>query len=224
MAENKPETKKSSKELWLVLIFVDIIALCVFSYFIYASFMNNGQKTVQVKRDAKTNDFVLEEVNLVEPTKKETKQEPKKVPAKEVKKEVKQEPVKEVKQEPAPEVKTVKEEVKKETKTETQETKTETAPVNQTVQKEAKESYVISGTGKWRKVTFRYFDEAKSVSIVSGFTMRKPQALKKVKGVWEVTLTIAPGTYKYMFIVDGAEVKDPYNKQEESGRSVINIK
>jgi len=62
------------------------------------------------------------------------------------------------------------------------------------------------------------------VSIVSGFTMRKPQALKKVKGVWEATLTIAPGTYKYMFIVDGQEVKDPYNKQEESGRSVIVIK
>ena len=213
MAEN---TKKSSKELWLVLIFVDIIALCVFSYFIYASFMNNGQKSVQMKRDAKTNDFVLEEIDLSEPAKKEVKQEPQK--------EVK-EPAKEVKQEPEPEVKTTpQEEVKPLPKKEPQEVKTEAEPAKQTVQKEAKESYTISGTGKWRKVTFRYFGDANDVAIVSGFTMRKPQALKKVKGIWEVTLTIAPGTYKYMFVVDGTEVKDPYNKQEESGRSVINIK
>ena len=214
------ETKKSSKELWLVLIFVDIIALCVFSYFIYASFMNNGQKTVQVKRDAKTNELVLEEVDLTESAKKEVK--------KEIKQDLTKEPVKEVKQESVPEVKTLNEEVKQEPKKEVQEAKTEVAPAKepakQTMQKEAKESFVISGTGKWRKVTFKYFGEAKSVAIVSGFTMRKPQALKKVKGVWETTLTIAPGTYKYMFIVDGQEVKDPYNKQEDSGRSVINIK
>jgi len=221
MAENKPETKKSSKELWLVLIFVDIVALCVFSYLIYASFMNNGQKTVQIKRDAKTNEFVLEEIDLSEPAKKEVKKESKEEP----KKETKQEPEKEVKQEPASEVKTApKEEAKPLPKKEPQEVKTEPAPAKQTAQKEAKESYTISGTGKWRKVTFRYFENANSVSIVSGFTMRKPQALKKVKGIWEVTLTIAPGTYKYMFVVDGTEVKDPYNKQEESGRSVINIK
>lgn len=227
MSENKPETKKSSKEIWLVLIFVDIIALCILSYFIYVSFVNNGQKTVQVKRDAKTNEFVLEEIDLTEPAKKETKKETKK----ESVKETKQEPAKEVKQEPAPEVKTVKEEAKQEPKKEAQPVKTEAAPAKETTTqtaqketKETKESFVISGTGKWRKVTFRYFEDAKSVSIVSGFTMRKPQALKKVKGVWETTLTIAPGTYKYMFIVDGQEVKDPYNKQEESGRSVIVIK
>lgn len=219
MAENKPETKKSSKELWLVLIFVDIIALCVFSYFIYASFMDNGQKSVQIKRNPKTNEVTLEEVNLVEPAKKEVKQEPKKAPVKEVKQEVKQEVAPEVKPQEKEEAKpTPKQEVKeiKEAKPAKENTQKET--------KETKESYVISGTGKWRKVTFKYFDDAKNVSIVSGFTMRKPQALKKIKGVWETTLTIAPGTYKYMFIVDGQEVKDPYNKQEESGRSVIVIK
>lgn len=207
MTENNTENKKSSKELWLVLIFVDIIALCVFSYFIYASFMNNGQKTVQIKRDVKTNDIFLEEVNLAEPVKKETPKEP----------------IKEIKPEKEPEVKTVQEGNKLPAK-EIQETRKETAPVQQIAQKEDKQSYIISGTGKWRKVIFRYFDDAKEVAIVSGFTMRKPQTLKKIKGVWETTLTIAPGTYKYMFIIDGQEVKDPYNKQEESGRSVIVIK
>ena len=212
MAENKPETKKSSKEIWLVLIFVDIIALCVFSYFIYASFMDNGQKTVQIKRNAKTNDVVLEEINLTAPKKAE--------PKKEVKQEHQKEQVKEVKQNVISEEKAPVQEI---AKAEPKEIK-EVAPVKENVQKEAKESFVISGTGKWRKVTFRYFDDANSVAIVSGFTMRKQQPLKKVKGVWETTLTIAPGTYKYMFIVNGNEVKDPYNKQEESGRSVIVIK
>ena len=54
--------------------------------------------------------------------------------------------------------------------------------------------------------------------------MRKQSPLKKVNGIWETTLTIAPGIYNYMFVVDGNEVKDPYNKQENNGRSVINIK
>ncbi len=207
---NNPE-KKTSKDLWLVLIFVDIIALCVFSYFIYTSFANAGKKSVQIKHDAKTEELFLEEIDLTEPE-KETKKEPKQETKKEEVKEVKQEKVSEVKPQ-------VKEEKKEETKEEVKE-----IPALVTVKQEAKESFKISGTGKWRKVTFRYFDDAKKVAIVSGFTMRKPQNLKKVNGVWEATLTIAPGTYKYMFVVDGKEVKDPYNKQEENGRSVIIIK
>ncbi len=203
--------KKTSKDLWLVLIFVDIIALCVFSYFIYTSFANAGKKSVQIKHDAKTEELFLEEIDLTEPE-KETKKEPKQETKKEEVKEVKQEKVSEVKPQ-------VKEEKKEETKEEVKE-----IPALVTVKQEAKESFKISGTGKWRKVTFRYFDDAKKVAIISGFTMRKPQNLKKVNGVWEATLTIAPGTYKYKFVVDGKEVKDPYNKQEENGRSVIIIK
>ena len=210
MVETNSETKKTSKDLWLVLIFVDIIALCVFSYFIYTSFANAGKKSIQIRHDAKTEDIFLEEIDLSEPEKPLQKE-----PKKEIFQEVKEEA-----QEPKPEVKPqVKEEKKEDKKEEVKEVAT-----TPTVKQETKESYLISGTGKWRKVTFRYFGEAKNVAIVSGFTMRKPQNLKKVKGVWEATLTIAPGTYKYMFIVDGKEVKDPYNKQEESGRSVINIK
>ena len=213
MAENNQEKKKSSKDLWLVLIFVDIIALCVFSYFIYASFAGNGNKKVQIKHDAKTEDVFLEEIDLTEilpsqekETSKETKKEIKEAPVV-IKQEVK-ETVQEVKSQAKQEIETVKEEVKE-----------IITPV-----KENKESYKIVNAGKWRKVTFRYFDEAKKVAIVSGFTMAKPSPLKKVNGVWETTLTIAPGTYRYMFIVDGKEIKDPYNKQEEKGRSLIIIK
>ena len=64
----------------------------------------------------------------------------------------------------------------------------------------------------------------KNVAIVSGFTSTKPRDLTTVNGVWEITLTISPGTYRYMFIVDGKEIKDPYNNQESNGRSVIVIK
>jgi len=201
MAETNLENKKTSKDLWLVLIFVDIIALCVFSYFIYTSFANAGKKTVQIKHDAKTEEVFLEEIDLPEP---------------EIS--LLEEPKKEIFQEVKTDLQEQKPEVKPQVKEEIKETKTLTAV------QENKESYKIAGTGKWRKVTFRYFGDAKNVAIVSGFTMRKPQNLKQVKGVWETTLTIAPGTYKYMFIVDGKEIKDPYNKQEENGRSVIIVK
>ena len=214
MEENSFESKKSSKELWLVLIFVDIIALCVFSYFIYNSFANNGNKTVQINRNLKTEEVVLEEVDLSAPSKKDTKKELIKEPAKEPAKEVKKEQVSEVKPQ-------VKEEAKPLPKKEPKEVKSQTP---EATVKESKESFKISGSGKWRQVTFKYFDDAKSVAIVSGFTSTKPRALKKVNGVWEVTLTISPGTYRYMYVVDGKEIKDPYNNQESNGRSVIVIK
>ena len=209
--ENNPENKKTSKDLWLVLIFVDIIALCIFSYFIYTSFANAGKKAVQIKHDAKTEEVFLEEIDLSEPE-IPLQQESKKEVQKEISQEVKPEKFQEQTSEVKPQVKEEKKEEVKGTKTPS------------TVKQEIKESFKISGTGKWRKVTFRYFDEAKNVAIVSGFTMRKPQNLKKVKDIWETTLTIAPGTYKYMFIVDGKELKDPYNKQEDNGRSVIVVK
>ncbi|MBO4707097.1 MAG: hypothetical protein J5594_00860 [Elusimicrobiaceae bacterium] len=213
MSENNFESKKSSKEIWLILIFVDIIALCVFSYLIYNSFTNSNKKTIQISRNPKTEEMVLEEIDLSKPT----GQEPKKEEVKEAKKESVQELEKEIKKEVTAEVKTQIEEEKVLPKKEPKEVNT----VNSDVKKE---SVKISGSGKWRQVTFKYFDTAKSVAIVSGFTSTKPRDLKKVNGVWEITLTISPGTYRYMFIVDGKEVKDPYNKKESNGRSVIDIK
>ena len=220
MEGNSLESKKSSKELWLILIFVDLIALCVFSYLIYNSFINSDKKVVQINHDSKTEQVVLEEVDLSKPAKQENKQETKKE-EKEIKQAPKQEPVKEIKKEENPAVKPeAKEEVKPLPQKENKEIKTQTEAQT----KVAKESVKISGTGKWRQVTFKYFDDAKSVAIVSGFTSTHPRALKKVNGVWKITLTISPGIYRYMFVVDGKEIKDPYNKQESNGRSVINIK
>ena len=216
MGENNFENKKSSKELWLILIFIDLIALCVFTYFIYASFVNGGKRSIKINHNLKTEEVVLEEVDLSEPSSKQKKVEVKE--AKEIKESPKKQLENEIKKEIISEVETqIKEEVKPLPKKEPKEVQTAVADTN-------KESVKISGSGKWRQVTFKYFDAAKSVAIVSGFTSTKPRDLKKVNGVWEITLTISPGTYRYMFIVDGKETKDPYNKQESNGRSVITIK
>ena len=87
---------------------------------------------------------------------------------------------------------------------------------------EKKESILIKTNpkSKYRQVTFRYFGEGDNVSVVSGFTMAKPRALKKKNGYWEITLGIAPGTYKFLYIVDGVQTLDPY-AEEEDGRSVV---
>jgi len=221
MEENNFESKKSSKELWLVLIFVDIIALCVFSYLIYNSFINSDKKIVQINHNPKTEEVVLEEIDLSKPAKQEPKKEEVKDTKKEEVKTPKQESVKEIKKEEISEVKNQTQETKALPKKEPKEAKPQAAEI---ATQPAKESFKISGSGKWRQVTFKYFDDAKTVAIVSGFTSTKPRELKKVNGVWEVTLTISPGTYRYMFVVDGKEIKDPNNKQESNGRSVIVIK
>ena len=86
-----------------------------------------------------------------------------------------------------------------------------------------RQSVFISGSGKTRKVTFKYYGDANKVSIVSGFTMRKPIALKKSGGVWSTTLVIYPGEYRYLYIVDGKEIPDP-NAEQEDGRSILVVK
>ena len=98
----------------------------------------------------------------------------------------------------------------------------EPEPQPQAQPAEKKESIVVKTNGKsrYRQVTFRYFGDADSVSVVSGFTMAKPRALKKRGDHWEVTLGIAPGTYKFLYIVDGKQTLDPY-AEEDDGRSVL---
>ena len=78
----------------------------------------------------------------------------------------------------------------------------------------------VNPKSKYRRVTFRWFGEGKKVSIVSGFTMAKPQALKKKDGYWETTLSIAPGTYKFLYVIDGVNTLDPYS-DEKDGRSLL---
>lgn len=210
--EQKPVS--ANKDLWLFLIVVDIVFLCVCGFFLYKNlsarfFMPVEETEVVVEEQAAAQPDLLAEV--LPETKKETKKETKTPAAPAVKapkvQEIAAEPVVVVPEpvaEPAP-------------KADEQEQPAEQA------EKPAKASVVVADnpkSSKYRRVTFRYFGEGKKVSIVSGFTMAKPQALRKKNGAWETTLSIAPGKYRFLFIVDGVNTPDPYSPQE-NGRSVL---
>ena len=210
--EQKPVS--ANKDLWLFLIVVDIVFLCVCGFFLYKNlsacfFMPVEETEVVAEEQAAAQPDLLAEV--LPETKKETKKEPKTPAAPAVKapkvQEIAAEPVVVVQEpvaEPAP-------------KADEQEQPAEQA------EKPAKASVVVADnpkSSKYRRVTFRYFGEGKKVSIVSGFTMAKPQALRKKNGAWETTLSIAPGKYRFLFIVDGVNTPDPYSPQE-NGRSVL---
>ncbi|WP_428078568.1 hypothetical protein [Candidatus Avelusimicrobium faecicola] len=210
--EQKPVS--ANKDLWLFLIVVDIVFLCVCGFFLYKNlsarfFMPVEETEVVAEEQAAAQPDLLAEV--LPETKKETKKETKTPAAPAVKapkvQEIAAEPVVVVPEpvaEPAP-------------KADEQEQPAEQA------EKPAKASVVVADnpkSSKYRRVTFRYFGEGKKVSIVSGFTMAKPQALRKKNGAWETTLSIAPGKYRFLFIVDGVNTPDPYSPQEK-GRSVL---
>lgn len=210
--EQKPVS--ANKDLWLFLIVVDIVFLCVCGFFLYKNlsarfFMPVEETEVVAEEQAAAQPDLLAEV--LPETKKEAKKETKTPAAPAVKapkvQEIAAEPVVVVPEpvaEPAP-------------KADEQEQPAEQA------EKPAKASVVVADnpkSSKYRRVTFRYFGEGKKVSIVSGFTMAKPQALRKKNGAWETTLSIAPGKYRFLFIVDGVNTPDPYSPQE-NGRSVL---
>lgn len=210
--EQKPVS--ANKDLWLFLIVVDIVFLCVCGFFLYKNlsarfFMPVEETEVVAEEQAAAQPDLLAEV--LPETKKETKKETKAPVAPAVKapkvQEIAAEPVVVVPEpvaEPAP-------------KADEQEQPAEQA------EKPAKASVVVADnpkSSKYRRVTFRYFGEGKKVSIVSGFTMAKPQSLRKKNGTWETTLSIAPGKYRFLFIVDGVNTPDPYSPQE-NGRSVL---
>ena len=196
-----------NKDLWLFLIIVDIILLCVFGFFLYKHFAGgifkvpsaSGETVVSEETATQPEEEVVsvEAVVVEEMTAPETEPIP-----------VASAPVEEIplaavleqspKQEPVQQA---------------------AAPVEQ------KESIIIDSNskGKYRKVTFRWFGEGQKVAIVSGFTMSKPQALKKKGDHWETTLSIAPGTYKFLYIIDGVNHTDPY-APEKDGRSVVEVK
>jgi 1,4-alpha-glucan branching enzyme len=64
-----------------------------------------------------------------------------------------------------------------------------------------------------RKVIFSLpAPDAKNVSLVGCFTEwdKAPIVLKKQKnGLWKTTMSLAPGTYEYRFLVDGQWQDDP---------------
>ncbi len=200
-----------NKDMWLFLIVLDVIVLCVLGFLLYNHFSSrvfSAAPAPSVSVKTQTEEVpALEKVTVaetetvvVQPAAQEF------VPQPEEKQMVADKDVVPVKAAvtqvvPAP---------------------VETTPVVQPAQPEQKQSIIVVPVNgsKYRRVTFRWFEPAERVSIVSGFTNRKPQALKKEGDYWETTLSIAPGTYKFLYIVDGKNTVDPYAAQKD-GRSVL---
>ncbi len=192
-----------NKDLWLFLIIVDIIFMCVFGFFLYkhfsASLFNGSRPAAETAAPVRAEEQLpvvdVEAVMPIETT--SVAAEPEKAP----------EAVVTVEQTPAVVASAL------------------PAPAEEKPAAEAKKSVIVAvnpKSSKYRRVTFRWFGEGEKVAIVSGFTMSKPQALKKKNGFWETTLSIAPGTYKFLYIVDGENMTDPYS-EEKDGRSVVVI-
>ncbi len=198
--EAKMPAQTGNKDLWLFLIIVDVVFLCVFGFFLYKNLSARLLSSEDEKRPAPV-----------------AEQEAAPAPEEEiaVAEEVVTVTPAESAVQPQPEPKPAEPEVKP----------AEPEPQPQAQPAEKKESIVVKTNGKsrYRQVTFRYFGDADSVSVVSGFTMAKPRALKKRGDHWEVTLGIAPGTYKFLYIVDGKQTLDPY-AEEDDGRSVLVVK
>lgn len=212
-----------NKDLWLFLIIVDIIFMCVFGFFLYKHFsvslFNGAQPRTELAETAVSSE-TEDQLPVIDV---ETAVEIETTSVAAVPAEAKPEKV----QPSAPKEKSAAEPVEvpmtalipaEPAKAEESKAVSEEKPVV-----EAKKSIIVAvnpKSSKYRRVTFRWFGEGKKVSIVSGFTMSKPQALKKKNGFWETTLSIAPGSYKFLYIVDGVNVTDPY-AEEKDGRSVL---
>ena len=98
--------------------------------------------------------------------------------------------------------------------------------------KQDKQEEADRGSGvRMRNIKFQYVNsKAKIVSIIGDFNDWSPQPLTRAnQKVWEITMKLNPGTYKYNYIVDGKVVLDPYNKTPiETSRgfksSTLNLK
>ena len=198
--EAKLPAQANNKDIWLFLIIVDVVLLCVFGFFLYK---NLSARLLAPENPAQAPAAVVEET-LAEESIAAEPEEVVVVP----------EAIAPVVPEPA--VQEVKAPVVEEPKTTAEEVKEPAQPA------EKKESIIVKkkAGSKYRQVTFRYYGEGKNVAVVSGFTMAKPRALRKKDGYWETTLSISPGTYKFLYVVDGQQITDPY-AEEKDGRSVL---
>lgn len=194
--EAKQPAQTGNKDVWLFLIIVDVVFLCVFGFFLY----KNLSARLLAPADPAEIVAAVEEV----------------APAREV------EEVVEVAPAPAAEPQTPVVAPEPEKKAEPAQPASQAEPAQPA---EKKESILIKTNpkSKFRQVTFRYYGEGKKVAVVSGFTMAKPRALAKKNGYWETTLAIAPGSYKFLYVVDGEQITDPYSEQKD-GRSVLVVK
>jgi hypothetical protein len=235
--------------MWLFLIFLDLIATCIFGFFIYKSFF--------IPTPARKEPF-LDQVLVqdIKPTQQDTVLTPKaedKVTAP-ASPEVETAATEEVKitDEPAPQeaAQPVKEAtaVKQDDSQKAEAKKADAKDADKKADKKAadkknadkkadkksdkndsdkvsspkKQSVFISGSGKTKRITFKYYGTGRKVSVAGGFTSH-PVAMKKSGKEWSASVNLFPGSYKYIFIVDGVKTSDP-NAKGADGKSVFTVK
>ena len=195
-----------NKDLWLFLIIVDVVLLCGFGFFLYKHFSNYlFQITPQAMAEETAAPAEQPEITVVQEVVAVAEPSPEGTSTAAV--------------QPAEEQPGVVAEII------AVEEKAVEVPAEKTAapaDKKESVSVAVNPKSKYRRVTFRWFGEGKKVQIVSGFTMSKPQTLTKKNGHWETTLSILPGTYKFLYIVDGENQQDPYSPSKD-GRSVVVI-
>lgn len=211
-----------NKDLWLFLIIVDIIFMCVFGFFLYKHFSVSLFNGAQVRAEQPADvSAPAEETLPVVDVETVTPIETTSVAAAPA--EAKPEKVRPAAPKEKPAAEPVEVPLTALIPAEPAKAEEPKAEPEEKPSAEAKKSVIVAvnpKSSKYRRVTFRWFGEGKKVSIVSGFTMSKPQPLKKKNGYWETTLSIAPGSYKFLYIVDGVNVTDPYS-EDKDGRSVL---
>jgi HEAT repeat protein len=66
--------------------------------------------------------------------------------------------------------------------------------------------------------------QARSVLLAADFLAGKRKVMvRSVDGTWSVSLLLAPGSYRYQFIVDGQRTLDPANPAVARGASVLKV-
>jgi 1,4-alpha-glucan branching enzyme len=69
-----------------------------------------------------------------------------------------------------------------------------------------------------KKITFSLeASNANEVALMGDFNNWNPKKhpmKKKDNGIWNKTVTLAPGKYEYKFLIDGNWVKDPGNDED----------
>jgi hypothetical protein len=81
---------------------------------------------------------------------------------------------------------------------------------------------------KLRNIQFVYINSAaNNVFLVGNFDEKGKsvkKAMEKNRNKWTVTLKLEPGNYEYTYLVNGKNVRDPYNKKTSNGKSLLTVK
>lgn len=76
-----------------------------------------------------------------------------------------------------------------------------------------------------RNILFTFFSSsAKDVYLIGDFNQwyREPMTKKDAK-TWTASVELEPGTYEYLYVVDGRRTRDPYVKEVHNGNSVLTV-